>query len=123
VAKSIALILLSVAFGVVGQIALKTGMTQIGRIGGGQALAPLATALRVLGTPLVLIGLACYGLGAVAWLIVLSRLDLSFAYPFLALNFLLITLGSRFVLHEPVSLLRWLGVLVIAAGVIIVARS
>lgn len=121
--KSLLLVLASVVCGVIGQVALKSGMAQVGRIGGAQASFLLDTAWRVLTTPLVLFGLACYGLGALAWLVVLSRLDLSVAYPFLALNFVLITLASRLVLGETVPPLRWLGVLVICCGVIIVARS
>ena len=122
-AKSLLLVLFSVACGVLGQVALKTGMTQVGRIGDAQTAYLLDTAWRVLTTPMVLIGLASYGLGAVAWLVVLSRLDLSFAYPFLALNFVLITLASRFVLGEAVPPLRWIGVLIICCGVMVVARS
>jgi len=122
-AKSLLLVLVSVAFGVTGQVMLKTGMTQVGRIGGAQAALITDTIMRVVTTPLVIVGLACYGMGAIAWLIVLSRMDLSFAYPFLALNFVLITLASRFILGETVPSLRWLGVLVICFGVIIVARS
>lgn len=122
-ARSLALILVAVAFGVVGQLALKSGMTQVGRIGSQHTIFVAHTIVRVLTTPAVLIGLACYGLGAVAWLVVLSRLDLSFAYPFLALNFVLITLASRLVLGETVPPMRWLGVLIICLGVIVVARS
>ena len=122
-AKSLLLVLVSVAFGMVGQLALKTGMTQVGRIGSQNAQAAVDMALRVVTTPFVIIGLACYGLGAVAWLVVLSRLDLSFAYPFLALNFVLITVASRLVLGEAVPMLRWLGVVVICFGVVLVARS
>ncbi len=122
-AKSLLLVLFSVACGVLGQVALKTGMTQVGRIGDAQTAYLLDTAWRVLTTPMVLIGLASYGLGAVAWLVVLSRLDLSFAYPFLALNFVLITLASRFVLGEAVPPLRWIGVLIICCGAMVVARS
>jgi len=121
--KSLLLVLVSVAFGVVGQVALKTGMTQIGRIGSQSGQAAFDLALRVATTPHVIIGLACYVLGAVAWLVVLSRLDLSFAYPFLALNFVLITVASRLVLGEAVPMLRWLGVVVICFGVVLVARS
>ena len=121
--RSMIFVLISVAFGVTGQIALKTGMTQVGHIGGAQLNAIGPTVVRVATTPLVILGLASYGVGAIAWLIVLSRLDLSVAYPFLALNFVLITLASRFILGETVPSLRWLGVLVICAGVLIVARS
>lgn len=121
--RSMIFVLISVAFGVMGQIALKTGMTAVGHIGGAQLNAIVPTIVRVITTPLVLVGLGCYGLGAAAWLIVLSRVDLSVAYPFLALNFVLITIASRFILGESVPGLRWVGVLVICLGVIIVSRS
>ena len=62
-------------------------------------------------------------MGALAWISVLSRLDLSLAYPFLALNFVLITLISRVFLGETVPTLRWLGILVIVGGILLVARS
>lgn len=117
------LVLVSVSFSVMGQVALKAGMSQVGRIGSQAALAAGDLVWRVATTPFVLLGLACYALGAVAWLVVLSRLDLSFAYPFLALNFVLITVASRLVLGETVPMLRWLGVVVICFGVILVARS
>jgi drug/metabolite transporter (DMT)-like permease len=69
------------------------------------------------------LGLVLYGVGALAWIAVLARIDLSIAYPFLALNFVLVTLSSQFLLGENVPLLRWLGVLVICGGIILVARS
>ena len=53
----------------------------------------------------------------------LARLDLSVAYPFLALNFVLVTLSGRFLLGETVPSLRWLGILVIIAGILLVAKS
>jgi drug/metabolite transporter (DMT)-like permease len=72
---------------------------------------------------LVLAGLALYGLGALAWIVVLSRLDLNVAYPFLALNFVLITIISRVVLSETVPELRWVGIAFICLGILLVARS
>jgi multidrug transporter EmrE-like cation transporter len=64
-----------------------------------------------------------YGLSAFLWLVVLSRLDLSYAYPFLALNLVLITLVSWIVLGEMIPTLRWLGLGLICLGVVVVARS
>ena len=73
--------------------------------------------------PLVLLGLMLYGCGALAWIAVLRRMDLSYAYPFLALNFVLITLVSRFFLGETVPLMRWAGIGIICVGILVVARS
>jgi drug/metabolite transporter (DMT)-like permease len=73
--------------------------------------------------PMVLIGLACYVLAALTWIAALTRLDLSVAYPFLALNFVLVALSSWLILDETLPPLRWLGILVICAGILLVARS
>ena len=118
---SIGLILLSTISGVAGQTALKLGVSKPG-------VAETATGLfaivaLIFKSPLVLLGLGFYGLGALAWIAVLSRLDLSGAYPVLALNFVFVTLASRFILGETVPPLRWLGILVIIAGILLVARS
>lgn len=121
--QSLLLVFFSVATGVVGQVLLKSGIGQVGVIGSSGAALSFATLLRVVTTPLVVLGLGSYVLGAAAWIVVLSRLNLSYAYPFLALNFLLIALASRFVLGEPVPLLRWLGVAIICVGVLVVAKS
>jgi drug/metabolite transporter (DMT)-like permease len=115
------LILLSVATGVAGQTVLKLGVSQPGAL---DATANLFSLVGlIVRSPLVLLGLLLYGIGALAWIAVLARLDLSMAYPFLALNFVLITLVSRLVLGEHVPAMRWLGILVIVSGILLVARS
>lgn len=115
------LILLSVASGVAGQTAIKLGVEQPSAVANDAGLAGL---LRTIVTqPLVLLGLMLYGCGALAWIAVLRRMDLSYAYPFLALNFVLITLVSRFVLGETVPLMRWTGIAIICVGILVVARS
>jgi drug/metabolite transporter (DMT)-like permease len=68
-------------------------------------------------------GLVLFGLSAVVWLFVLSRTSLSFAYPFAALTYLIIVAVDRFVLHEEVPPLRWVGVGCIMAGIVLVART
>lgn len=119
--SSILLILLSTGFGVAGQTALKLGVSQPGVAE--NATGALAIVGLIFKSPLMMLGLVFYGLGALAWIAVLSRLDLSVAYPFLALNFVLVTLSGRFLLGETVPPLRWLGILVIIAGILLVAKS
>ncbi|MEZ4731852.1 MAG: hypothetical protein R3E79_32425 [Caldilineaceae bacterium] len=48
---------------------------------------------------------------------------MSYAYPLLALNFVLITVSSRLILGESVPIARWIGLAVICVGILIVARS
>ncbi len=115
------LILLSVASGVAGQTALKVGVEQPGAAAMDRGLGGLIT--TILTSPWVLLGLGLYGVGALSWIMVLRKMDLSHAYPFLALNFILIALVGRFALGEEVPLLRWAGISVIAVGILLVARS
>lgn len=115
------LILLSVAAGVAGQTVIKLGVSHPGAADAAGGLFSLVA--MILRSPLVLAGLLLYGIGALAWIAVLSRLDLSLAYPFLALNFILVAISSRFLLGESVPRMRWAGILVICAGILLVARS
>ncbi len=113
------LITVSIVAGVAGQATIKLGV--------GQPQADtdgiIGLVNTILHSPLILLGLFLYGVGALAWIAVLSRMDLSFAYPFLALNFVLVTLVAQVGLGEVVPLLRWFGVGIICVGVLVVARS
>lgn len=120
-AQSWWLILTSVASGVAGQTLLKTGLTRAGGDSSSDTL--LSLLLLILRSPMVLAGLALYGLGAVAWIAVLRRMDLGYAYPFLALNFVLIALVSYWVLGEPMPTIRWLGIGAICIGILLIANG
>jgi len=63
------------------------------------------------------------GFALLAWLVVLSQLEVSKAYPLLSLNYALVLIASRVVFHEAVPPLRWLGVLVICSGIAVIAGT
>lgn len=114
--KTIALILLSVALGVTGQIFLKHGVSTEGVITGlNRAL--LATMVK----PFVLLGLFCYGLSSISWLIVLSRTELSYAYPMVALGYVLVFFLSWWFFDDKVTWVRVAGLVLICSGVVLVA--
>jgi drug/metabolite transporter (DMT)-like permease len=120
----IAMILLSVCLASVAQLTLKHGMNLVS-----ESLRPHpfgldgASLRAAAGTWAVWAGLFLFGLSALVWLIVLSRASLSFAYPFASLTYVLILLFDRFWLNENVPGLRWAGVALIAAGIILVSRT
>lgn len=114
------LILVSVTSSVAGQTVIKLGTGGSGRQRA-DSLAALVT--TIVQSPLILLGLALYAAGALAWIAVLQRMDLGYAYPFLALNFVLITLVSVLFLGEVAPPLRWGGVALIVAGILVVARA
>jgi drug/metabolite transporter (DMT)-like permease len=118
----IAMILVSVALAAAAQLTLKSGMNQVTAEHGTVTLS--AASFRAIATePNVWAGFALFGLSAVMWIFVLSRTSLSFAYPFVALTYLLIALVDVFVLHEDVPPLRWVGLGLIMAGILVIART
>jgi len=119
---SIALILLSITIAVGGQLLLKVGMNKIGVDPTGLAEIKILFA-GVIKSPVVILGLLCYVLSAAIWLVVLSAVDLSFAYPFIGFSYVLVLVLSKFVLKEDVNPIRWIGAAVITAGVILISRS
>ena len=121
VVKDLALILLAVVVGTSGQLTLKIGMGQVGRIGD-VAIARLpALVAQVALNPLVVVGLGLYVLGAVVWLVVLSRIPLSLAQPVLALMYVLTPIMAWLLLGESLPITRCLGIATIVAGVALVA--
>lgn len=121
--RSLWLVFAAVIIAVGGQLSLKAGMNQVGAINAESLARPMEVFVRVFATPLVWFGLACYGVGAILWLVVLSRLDLSYAYLLLAAMYVLIPLVSWLFLGERIPPMRWLGMVVVVLGVVIVARS
>ena len=104
----IALILCSVGLAALAQITLKAGMNEVRSSFGVVGLG--TDSLRaVVTTPTVWLGLVLFGLSAVVWLGVLSRVSLSFAYPFASLTYVVIVVVDRFVLGQSVPSARWIG--------------
>lgn len=120
--RILVLILVSVSLSAVAQVALKSGMAS-DRVQQALAAASWRAALTVAATPQVLLGLLLYGLGAVLWLLVLARIDVSLAYPFVGMGFVLTMLLGFMLLGEPVGSLRLTGTLLVTAGVLLVART
>jgi len=122
-AKSILLIILSIIIAIGGQVLLKVGMNQISS----SEILSISGArnffLAILKSPKVMTGLFLYGLSAIVWLIILSRVDLSFAYPMIGVSYIFMLIISRFLLNEHVSPLRWIGAVVISIGVVLITRS
>lgn len=121
--KILLLILVSVSFSAIAQLVLKLGMSapNVQSAIAGDSRIAMAQAiglnLKVVG------GLAIYALGAVLWLFVLARIDVSMAYPFVGLGFLLTMAFGALFLGEPMSFARIAGTVMVASGVYLVAQS
>lgn len=114
------MILCSVTLSAVAQILLKYGMS---RPAMQQALGgPLPQTLWVVATsPGVIGGLFVFGISVLTWLYVLSRVDVSYAYPFVSLGMVLTVASGWLILGEQVPVARILGLGLIIAGVMVVA--
>jgi uncharacterized membrane protein len=100
-----------------GETALAKGMKQSARAGGAWTAQDFAIARN----GWVPAGVALLGLHLGLYLLALRRADLSFALPLTAASYPLSALMARFYLHEEVGTTRWIGTLLITAGVAIVA--
>jgi len=118
--KAIALALLATLIATLGQLLLKSGMRQVGPISRVDLSNPFPLLVTVFSNPLILIAIPLYVAGFLTWLIVLSKLDLSYAYPFLAVTYVLVPLLSWLLLGEHVPSMRWIGIAVICVGLVLV---
>lgn len=121
--KTAILAITSVMVATAGQLLLRAGMDEVGYVGASRVARPIDLVVDVASEPRVLAGLVLFGLSALVWLIVLSRAPLSFAYPFAGLTYVLVALFGKYVLHESVPALRWIGIALIIGGIILVGRT
>lgn len=120
------LILLAVAMEVTGQLLYKSGIDQVshGASGTSVAVGPvLRLAWGGLTNLKVLAGLGVYSAQVVVWWVVLSRVDVSYAFPLTSTSYVFLLLGARFFLGEHISVERWLGSSAIMVGVYLITRS
>ncbi|RLE07399.1 hypothetical protein DRZ78_03025 [Candidatus Aerophobetes bacterium] len=116
------LIFISVGLGVLGQLSMKQGMSKIGLVSFGFPTL-LSNLLRIITAPFVLLGLFLYAISTIFWLVVLSRVDLSYAYPMISIGYVLILILSWALFNEHISSIRALGVLLICIGVFLISKS
>jgi multidrug transporter EmrE-like cation transporter len=114
------LILASVTLSALAQLALKMGTSAAADARATGAAGEFSGLVQ---SPMVIVGLGLYGIGALMWLFVLGRAPLSLAYPFVGMGFILTMLAGTLFLGEQLSVARVGGTLLIAAGCVLVARS
>lgn len=116
------LILLGVLLNAAAQLFLKQGMRTIGHFDFSlENILPIGT--KVLINPFVLTGLLCYVISVIVWLMALSRVEVSYAYPLLSVGYIVTAFAGQFFFQEALGSVRWAGILVICLGVFLVTRS
>jgi drug/metabolite transporter (DMT)-like permease len=120
--KTMPLILLAVIINATAQLLLKAGTNRIGVFNFSWSnIAPIS--LQVISNPFILAGLACYVLAVIVWILVLSRTEVSVAYPMISLAYILNAIAAYYFFNEDLSLVRIAGIGVIIFGVYLIART
>ncbi|MBU2603029.1 MAG: hypothetical protein KKA32_12830 [Actinobacteria bacterium] len=118
------LLILAVVAGVAaGQTFLKLGMLKVGPIDRSRMLSPLPLVSTMVRTVELSVGVSLYVLSAAGWMVVLSRSDLSFAYPFMGLAYGFVPFVGVVLLGEPFSRLQLLGLALVIVGVVTVVLT
>ncbi|MCU0535262.1 MAG: EamA-like transporter family protein [Hydrococcus sp. Prado102] len=114
--KEFALLLMAIVFSSLGQFFLKLGALKLGKVTASNAIGHI---LSIATQPELLAGLACYGMGAIAYIMLLTRVNLSVAGPAAALIYIFSFLLGHFAFGEAISANRVVGMGFIVCGVIL----
>lgn len=116
-----AAVLCSVLFASSGHLLIKAGLNALDRPQLHQGL--IFRLSHCLVNPVVLLGLGIYAVGTVAWVFAVSKREISYLFPLTALNYVLVAVGGRLLLAEPIPPSRWLGIAVVVVGVVVMQLS
>ena len=116
--ETIILVAICQVLSITAQLSLKMGTRNAAHL-----LASPSMFLRFAFRPWLWLGGSLYLFGMILWTRVLSMVDLSFAYPFVAIAYVGVILASQWLLHERVSMRRWIGLGIILLGLAFVVSS
>jgi uncharacterized membrane protein len=115
------LIGLAILCAAISQLLFKSGVEAVGGIDLSSRL--VGQGVRMLSNWRIITGLVIYVIGWLMWMAALSRFDLSFAYPFTSVNYILVTILSVAILGETLSPVRVIGIAVICIGLVVLSRG
>jgi len=117
------LVIISVILNTIGQVLFKMGMNQIGVFAFSSANIG-QVGLKIISNMAIMSGLFIYVMSTVVWFLVLSRADVSFAYPLVSIGYIFNSVAAYYFLHEQAfSPMRLLGTLTIIVGVVLICQS
>ncbi len=119
---SFSLVLFGVLLNAAAQLLLKAGTNRIGVFEfSAQNVVPVGT--QVATSPFIIGGLVCYVVSVVVWILALSRVPVSVAYPMLSIGYIVNALAAWWLFGESITAHKLVGIGFIVIGVFIVARS
>ena len=121
--KLLLILLIGLVFESTGVILLKKGITQIGGIHGVTTTEVIRVVKAGVTSPQILLGVFFEALFFLCLLVLMSKSDISFLWPLTALSFVFATFAAMIFLGESVSVLRWIGVVLIVLGAAFISYS
>ena len=115
-------IVATIGFTVYGQLILKLRISKFGPLPV-EVIAKLKFLISLLFDPAIFSGFAAAFLASLAWMAAMTKFELSYAYPFMSLNFVIVLLLSGYLLNEPFTLQKTVGVTLIVLGTMVAARG
>jgi multidrug transporter EmrE-like cation transporter len=116
------LLLAGVLLNAAAQLLLKAGTNRVGEFAFAiDNLVPVGSKLAT--SPFILGGLGCYGVSVVVWILALSRVPVSVAYPLLSIGYVVNAVAAWMLFGESLSAQKLIGIGFIVVGVFLVARS
>ena len=113
----------SILFVTVSQLLFKQGVTVLQQRSKPEGVPAWKHYLGMVFQPHIFIGLFCNGMAAIFWLLSLSRFDLSYVFPFISMNYILVPLAAMWIFKERMSTARLAGIGIIFVGIFLIAFS
>jgi uncharacterized membrane protein len=116
-------ILLSIALGVVSQLIVKWKMSSVSLDAAETFIGKMMIAVYMLLDPFIILSIILTFLAGLIWMMAMTKVELSYAYPFTSLGFVLILFFSAYFFQENITNEKIIGSLLIMIGIIITGRS
>jgi drug/metabolite transporter (DMT)-like permease len=107
---------------IISQLLIKKGVSSLGSLGFATHKIP-SMLIRLVFQKDVFIGFIVYGLATILWLVALSKVELSYAFPFISLGLIFTPVSASRLFGEKLSIYRKLGISVIVIGLLLIALS
>jgi drug/metabolite transporter (DMT)-like permease len=120
---AVQMLLLSVLTNTAAQLSLKHGLKHVHVTGFSHPATGPSVFIRLLKNPFVLLWAGLLAPSMLLWLRAISMVDLSFAYPFMSLNLVFISIGSVWFLRERIRAKQWAGIFFVVFGLILISIS
>ncbi len=112
--RTFSIALFSIFLGATGQFLFRVGMLHFGKVSLSGVWRQL---FGIIFTPAIFIGFICFGISSILWLVIISRWQLNFAYPLVALGYIIVIMYGKVFLHEVLTLPKVIGILLVLLGV------